>query len=164
MGIFKTLYLVPEVVYAVGSVGGNLLYRGRGVNLTALFHNLYLKLLCGKVGNRFALPGVNGVENLIGLRVVDFFIIHTDNVGESLARFVIVKTPRNLYTGECNLCDIFTDFNFGNDISVLVLYRGKLINAAEYRFARCGNKSLAYTEGVNLCTLTVKLLYKVLVE
>ena len=87
VGIFKTLYFIPECVYLLIAVLLYILNIGTVVAAFSAVKNLYKKGLCYIIGNNLTLPGVIGVEKLIRLAVVNFFIKKCDNVGNCLARF-----------------------------------------------------------------------------
>ena len=95
---------------------------------------------------------MDGVKNLIGLTIVYFFTVKCHNIGNSLARFVIVKSVNLFKIGGCDFRRIFADFDFGYNFSVF-LNTDKLINSAEYRPASRSYQSFTDTKRVNLGTV-----------
>ena len=85
MRIFKALNLIPKRINLICPILGDFPYRRRFIHLSAVFKYFYLQLFSKKVGYDLALPGICRVKNLIGLTVVDFFVIKRYNIGNGLA-------------------------------------------------------------------------------
>lgn len=66
-----------------------------------------------------------------GLAFVDHFIINGDIIGNRLSAFPFDKPVELFKMRRRNLFGVFADFYFGDNIAVLVLNGGKLVNASE---------------------------------
>ena len=155
MWVFKTLYLIPEGINLLKAVFSNFAYWWAVINLFAIYENRFEKFLCSKIGNGFRLPHVILVKDFKRLCIVDCFVVNTNLVSDSLSCFVIKKSVNLFKMWVCNLTDIFADFDFRNDFSV-IFNCNKLINPTKNRITFCSYKSFAYAEGIDFCTLKHK--------
>ena len=64
----------------------------------------------------------------------------------------------------CDLPNVLTDLDLGNDLTVVILHGDKLIDAAEDRLALGGDHPLADAESVDLGVLQPKIPDQILVE
>ena len=75
MRVFKTLDLIPQRCNLFLAEGLNILHARTAVNASALVKYLFAQTLCCVVCNRLALPGVNGVKQLVRLRIVNYLTV-----------------------------------------------------------------------------------------
>ena len=105
-----------------------------------------------------------GVKNLIGLRIINDFVLKRYNVGNCLAAFVVEKSPNLFKGGNGDFYGIFAYFDFRNNISFGSLNGNQLVNSAENRLGGCGDKSLANTTAIYSPTLNMHITYQILVQ
>ena len=85
MGILAALYLIPEGLQLLGTVGLDLLQRRPFIHQLSALEHRYLQYLGGKIGKGLTLPGGLGIEDLQRLRLVHRLVVHGDIVRLRLA-------------------------------------------------------------------------------
>ena len=83
--------------------------------------------------------------------------MHADVVRLGHAGLPVVETVEFLKAGVCDFAHVFTDLDFGDNVSVPVLHGAELVHAAEYRRALGGDEPLAHAESVDLRALAEQL-------
>ena len=164
MGVLESHYLAPQHSRLFGAVAADCLDIGQIVDKLALFKQRHQQRLGVKVVEGALFPCVCGVKYGVGLACIDDFVAQGHNVGDIFAVLVAGQTP-NLLEMRCgDLLHVLADLDLGDDVALLVLQCGQLVNAAEYGLALGGDQSLTDTEAVNACALRNKIAYQMLVE
>src|SRR5665648_300147 len=91
------------------------------------------KLAYSKVCQFFSLPCLYRVKNLIWLCFVNFFTEYCYYICSRFAGGLVIKPENFLVAGCGNFAEIFGNFHFGNNRTVL-LNRRKLVHTAENWF------------------------------
>ena len=92
------------------------------------------------------LPGVGGMEDLIGGPVGQGLILEEDEVGQGLV-VLIVKTAKVLESGGGDLLHVLGDLDLGENLPIL-FHGHQLVDAPEDRVGLGGDEVFADTEGV----------------
>lgn len=102
MGIFKALYLIPELVCLSGAVAADVRCRGRGVNAFSVLKNRYKQLAQMVIRDGFALPSVLRIKDFERLCFVNRFVIDAKQVGNGFAAVVVIDS---VYFFIVRVCD-----------------------------------------------------------
>ena len=164
VGVGEAADLLPHTVPLGQAVGADLVQGGEVVDQLAVLEDLDKQLGGGEVGEGLALPGVLGVEDLQGLRVVDGLVVEADQVGLGLARIAAAEAVDLLEVGGGDLAHILGDLDLGEDGAVGLLNGAELVDAAEDGVALGGDEALAHAEGIHLGALADQLADDILVQ
>ena len=104
-----------------------------------------------------------GIENFIGLGVVDDFVVQGDDICNGLAAVPVIKPPQLLEAGIGDLGDVLADLDAGDHLPVF-LHRGQLVHPAKHRIARGGDQTLAHPKGIHTGPLLNHVLNDVFVQ
>lgn len=152
MGIFKALYLIPELVCLSGAVAADVRCRGRGVNAFSVLKNRYKQLAQMVIRDGFALPSVLRIKDFERLCFVNRFVIDAKQVGNGFAAVVVIDSVYFFIVRVCDFSRILADFDFRLDDAIL--FRGhELIYASENRVAFGGDEAFADAESVDFRSL-----------
>ena len=135
-----------------------------GVDALALVKELHLQGLDHIVGHDLLLPGVDGVEEHVGLLLVDDLVAQRQHVAERLAGQLVIEAVDLLEMRGGDLFDVLRHLDLGDDLAVFVLNRDQLVHAAEDRLGLGGDEALADAKGVDLRALVQKVAHQILVE
>ena len=130
MRIVESQNLVPEGVDLFGTVLLHLIKRRALVDALAIFEELDGQRLCNIVFDYLSLPCEVGVEEFIGLRIVDDFVVEGHEVGDSLAGLAVEESPRLFEAGSRYFGDIVAYLYSRADLAVL-LNGTELVHSAE---------------------------------
>ena len=132
MRVFKSCDLVPKCIYLLGAVFFDFADGLFLKNAFSADEQRFKQLACREIRYGFALPCEVGVKQLIGLRLIDFFVRKGDKVGNGFACFFIVKAVDLFAAGGCYFLNIFAELDFGDYFSA-ALNAAELINSAQNR-------------------------------
>ena len=135
-----------------------------GVDALALVKELHLQGLDHIVGHDLLLPGVDGVEEHVGLLLVDDLVAQRQHVAERLAGQLVIEAVDLLEMRGGDLFNVLRHLDLGDDLAVFVLDRDQLVHAAEDRLGLGGDEALTDAEGVDLRALVQKVAHQVFVE
>ena len=95
------------------------LHGGRLVDTLPLFKKRHLQRDGAEIFHGFALPDMLRIKNLIGLGIVDDFIMQRDYIGNGLTAVAVVETPQLLEIGVSDFGDVLADLDARHDTAVL---------------------------------------------
>ena len=150
VGVLEALDLVPEGIDLLGAVFFDLLDAGTLVDELAFLVDGHEQLARFEVIDFLTLPRGVGVEDLKIPAVVHGLVVDRQIVGNGLAGVTAIEAVELLEVRCRDLADVLADLDLGDDVSVLILHRDELVDAAEDRLALGGDETLANAEGVGL--------------
>ena len=93
MGILKAKNFVPHGIDLFLTIPAAFLHGRYIVDTFAAAEKLFLQGNGPEILHRFPLPYVFRIKNLIRSRIIDGFIVKSDDICDSLAGFLIVQPP-----------------------------------------------------------------------
>ena len=130
MRIVESQNLVPEGVDLLGAVLLHLIKRRALVDALAIFEELDGQRLCNIVFDYLSLTCEVGVEEFLGLRIVDDFVVEDHEVGDSLAGLAVEESPRLFEAGSRYLGDIVA-YLYSRAYFAVLLNGAELVHSAE---------------------------------
>ena len=164
VGVLEPLHLIPQGVHLPLTVGPAGLEVGNLIDQLALLEDGHHQFLGFDVGIYLPLPGGVRVKELQGLFKVDLLVVDADQVGLRLAGVPGAAAVHLLEVGGGDLGGVLADFDFGDDVPLVVLDGHQLVYSAEHRLAAGGNQPLAHAEGVNAGPLAHQVPDNILVQ